>query len=270
MRKRSHPASACCERLRTLNAVDTAGCRTQDVFVGISLTRLTLAALVVALLVVPAADAKGHNLRFKILSVQGQQTVTWNDTQAFGDCGTIARSGSQTISFESTGPTRLSLLRIPRYNKAGKRRGVTYYGINFIHSDWTFSRSFEQSPAPSCPEEPVFTQAAQASDCGTQGPFAVPIDIGWREGAVQLRAVLDHGAPGQRSPHYRSCEYDGFHEFDLIDSKGRLPQRRLVRRPWRPLRVEVSAHSNEPTAESEGSQTTTLEATVTLKRVGGS
>jgi hypothetical protein len=267
MRERSHSQPSCCERFRTLNAVDTTGCRTQDVVVGISLARLTLAALLVALLVVPAADAKGHNLRFKILSVQGQQTATWNDTQAFGDCGTIARSGSQTISFESTKPARLSLLRIPRYTKAGKRRGVTYYGINFIHSAWTFSRSFEQSPPPSCPEEPVFAQAAQASDCGTQGPFAIPIDIGWREGAVQLRGVLDHGAPGQRSPHYRSCEYDGFHEFDLIDSKGRLTQRRLVRRPWRPIRVKVSGHSNEPTAESEGSQTTTLEATVTLRRV---
>ena len=225
-----------------------------------------LAMLLVALIVVPAADAKRHSLRFNILSVQGQQTVTWSDTRAFGDCGTIARSGSQTISFESTEPARLSLQRIPRYTRAGERRGITYYGVNFIHADWTFSRSFEQSPPPSCPE-PVLAQAGQASDCGTQGPFAVPINIGWRDGSVQLRAVLDHGAPGQRSPQYRSCEYDGFHEFDLIDSKGRLPQRRLTRRPWRAIRVRLSGHSNEPTAESEGSQTTALEATVKLRRV---
>jgi hypothetical protein len=234
--------------------------------VGVRLARLVLAALLVALAVVPAADAKRHYLRFKILSVEGQQTVTWSDTQAFGDCGTIARSGSQTISFEATQPARLSLLRIPRYTRTGQRRGVTYFGVNFIRSDWIFSRSFQQSPPPSCPE-PVSAHAAQASDCGTQGPFAVPIDIGWRDGAVQLRAVIPHDVPGQRAPEYHSCEYDGFHEFDLIDSRGRLSQRRLTRRPWRAMHVKVSGHSNEPTPESEGSQTTVLNATVTLKRV---
>jgi hypothetical protein len=226
---------------------------------------LAAASLLAAILAAPA-DAKRHYLRFRILSVQGQQTATWSDTQMFGDCGTISRTGSQTISFDSTEPARLSLLRIPRYTRAGERRGVTYSGVNFIQTDWTFARSFQESPPPACPP-PASADAAQASDCGTQGPFAVPIDVGWRAGAVELRAVLDHGAPGQRSPHYSSCAYDGFHEFDLIDSKGRLSQRRLTSRPWRRLRVKVSGHTDEPTAESEGSQTTTLEATVTLRRV---
>jgi hypothetical protein len=224
---------------------------------------LAAASLVAAVLATPA-DAK--RIRFRIVSVQGQQTASWSDTQAFGDCGPVSRTGSQTISFESTEPARLSLLRIPRYTRTGARRGFTYFGVNFIHTNWTFARSFQESPPPACPP-PASADAAQASDCGTKGPFAVPIDIGWRDGAVSLRAVLDHGAPGQRSPHYSSCAYDGFHEFDLIDSKGRLTQRRLTSRPWRRLRVKVSGHMDEPAAESEGSQTTTLEATVTLKRI---
>ena len=107
--------------------------------------------------------------------------------------------------------------------------------------------------------------AAQTTDCGTKGPFAVPIDIGWRGGALELRGVLARGF--QRAPHYESCEYDGFHELDLIDSKGRLSQRRLTSRRRRTLRVKVSGRVEEPTAESEGSQNTTLSATVTLKRI---
>jgi hypothetical protein len=78
--------------------------------------------------------------------------------------------------------------------------------------------------------------------------------------------VIARGTPGQRSPQYESCEYDGFHELDLIDSDGRLSQRRLTSRRRRTIRVKVSERVKEPTAESEGSQTTTLAATVALRR----
>jgi hypothetical protein len=215
--------------------------------------RWPLLAFLVALALAPAAQAKPHYLRFKVLSVTGAQTVTWHDSVDYGGCGTITRSGSQTISFKSTKPARLKLRRI----------GATYFGVNFIRANWTFTRSFHQGPPPTCPAEPALAHAAQASDCGTQGPFAVPIDIGWRDGAVTLRGVLDPHS--QRSPDYRSCEYDGFHEEDLIDSKGRLSKKRLAGR--RTIRVKVAGNLTEPTPMAQGSHTTSLKATVTLKRV---
>jgi hypothetical protein len=214
-------------------------------------------ALAVLFLAAPA-QAKRHYLRFEVLSVKGQQTATWNDKQTSG-CGSISRSGSQTISFESTRPARLRLLRIPRFTRSGKKRGVTYIGENFINTNWNLSRTFQQSPPPACPPEPV--SAAQATDCGTRGPFAVPVDVGWRAGAVTLRAVTDRYPPA-----YKTCEYDGFHVWDLIDSKGRLSQRKLTRRGRPTLHAKVSARLNEPGAESEGSQITSLTATVTLRR----
>ena len=60
--------------------------------------------------------------------------------------------------------------------------------------------------------------------------------------------------------------YEAYHELSLIDSKGRLSQRRLSRGP-RTIRVQVSGRMNDPAAEGDGSQTTTLAATVTLKRL---
>ena len=214
--------------------------------------------LALALLLVPPAQAKRRYLRLQVLSVKGQQTATWRDTQTSG-CGNISRTGSQTISFESTRPARLRLLRIPRFTRTGKKHGVTYVGENFINTNWTLSRTFQQGPPPSCPPEPY---GAQANDCGTRGPFAVPVDIGWRDGAVTLHAATDRYPPA-----YKTCEYDGFHVWDLIDSKGRLSQRRLTSRRRPTLRVNVSARLNEPGAESEGSQTTSLTATVTLRRI---
>jgi hypothetical protein len=217
---------------------------------------VSLLALLLAL--APPAQAKRRYLRLEVVSVKGQQTASWSDTQTSG-CGNVSRTGSQTISFESTRPARLRLLRIPRFTRTGKKRGVTYIGENFIHTNWTLSRTFQRGAPPSCPPEPYF---AQASDCGTRGPFAVPVDVGWRDGAVTFRGVTDRYPPA-----YKTCEYDGFHVWDLIDSKGRLSQRRLTSRRRRTIRVKVSAHLNEPGAESEGSQTTSLVATVTLRRI---
>jgi hypothetical protein len=221
------------------------------------LAGILAAVWLLALAIAAPAQARPHYLRFQVLSVKGQQTANWKDTQQSG-CGSISRSGSQTITFESTRPARLRLLRIPRFTRTGKKRGVTYTGENFIHTNWNLSRTFQQSAPPACPPEPL---AAQASDCGTRGPYAVPIDIGWRDGAVTLRGVTDRYPPA-----YKTCEYDGFHVWDLINSKGRLSQRKLTRRGRPTLRAKVSTRLNEPGAESQGSQTTVLTATVTLRR----
>jgi hypothetical protein len=207
---------------------------------------LLLAALAALAL---GAPAQAKRLRVEVLSVKGQQTVSWHDTR--GGCGTISRSGSQTIAFKSVRRARLSLLRIPRSH------GFTYYGTNFVRSQWTLSRTFAQSAPPSCPE-PL---AAQAGDCGARGPYAVPVDVTYRDGALELRAVTD-----RIPPPYKSCEYDGLHEFDLIDSKGRLRERRLASRRRGTIRVRVTGRLVEPVTESEGSQVTTLEATVRLRR----
>jgi hypothetical protein len=225
---------------------------------------MLLMVLLAALAFAPAAEAKNHHLRFKVTSVKGEQTVNWHDSLAYGDCGSVTRSGSQTIAFKSTKPAKLKLLRVPRYTKSGKRHGVTYVGFNFIRSNWIFTRSFQQGPPPpGCPVDPA--PAGQAGDCGTQGPFAVGIDIGWRDGAVNLRGVADPNSA--QSPNYKHCDYDGFHEVDLLDSKGRLSQKRLTRRSHRAIRVKISDTRTEPTGDAEGSQTTSLKATVTLKRV---
>jgi hypothetical protein len=196
-----------------------------------------------------------------VLSVKGHQTTTWNETLSSG-CGPVSRSGSQTISFESTEPARLSLLRMPRFNpRPGRKRGVTYIGVNSVRTNWTLTRTFQQSPPPACPE-PAEASALEANDCGTRGPFAVPVDVGWEAGGVRLEARTS------RIPTpYRDCDYEGFHEFDLIYSKGRLSQRRLTSRRRRTISVRVSARRNEPGAESQGSQTTELMATVRLRRV---
>ena len=211
---------------------------------------LLVVASILALGLAPPAQAKRQYLRFKVLSVTGQQTATWNNTLLSG-CGPIRRSGSQRISFESTQPARLSLLRIPR-----SRDRVTYVGVNFVRANWTLTRTFQQVFPSACPEP------SGASDCGTRGPFPVPVNVGWRGGAVTLRAATNRIAQP-----YRNCDYDGFHQFDLIDSKGRLSQRRLTSRRRRTISVRVSARLNEPGAESEGSQSTELVATVRLRRV---
>jgi hypothetical protein len=227
------------------------------------LASLLVAGSLLALVLAPPAQAKPRYLRFEVVSVKGEQTATWSGTrEGLQGCGTVARSGSQTISFESLKPTRLSLKRLPRTNpRTGKRRGFTYFGRDVVPTNWTFSRTFQESPPPSCPPP----EEAQASDCGTQGPFEVPVSVGWRSGAVEFRGVLNR-AFGP-SPNYETCEYEAYHALTLIDSKGRLSQRRLTSRGRRTIRVKVSGRMNDPAVEGDGSQTTTLAATVTLRRV---
>jgi hypothetical protein len=234
------------------------------------LASFIVAGSLLALAVAPA-QAKPRYLRFDV-SVQGRQTTTWTSTVG-GACPT-SKSGRQTISFESPRPARLSLKRFRRTDpRTGRKRDFTYFGFDIARTDWTFTRSFEQSVPPGCPppEEPL---TAQASDCGTQGPFETPVTIGWRGsakpgnlrgGTVELRGVLDKNRPGQRTPVYKTCEYEATHTADLLHSVGRLTQRRLTRRGG-PMRVKVSAREELGGSEG-GSETTTLVATVTLKRV---
>jgi hypothetical protein len=231
----------------------------------IRLASLLIAASLLALvLLAPPAQAKSRSLRFQVVSIKGQQTANWTGTRGSG-CGTIHRSGSQTISFESVRPARLSLRGFPRRDpRTGKRRrGFDYFGWGVVLANWTFTRTFQESSPPSCPppEEPI---AAQASDCGTKGPYARPVTVGWRGGFVEFRGIMD---PARPRPTYRTCEYEALHQYELIDSKGRLPQRRLTRRSRRPIRVKVTERLKEPAVEGQGSQTTVLEATVTLKRL---
>ena len=230
----------------------------------IRLASLLVAASLLALVLAPPAQAKSRYLRFQVVSVKGQQTANWTGTRGSG-CGTIHRSGSQTISFESARPARLRLRGFPRTNpRTGKRRrGFVYFGGVAVPASWTYTRTFQQSTPPGCPpdEEPV---AAQASDCGTKGPHPAFFTVGWRGGFVEFRGGLDGNVP---RPIYRNCEYEGVHENTLIDSKGRLSKRRLTSRSRRPIRVNVSGRMKDPAVEGEGSQTTVLEATVTLRRL---
>ena len=219
-------------------------------------TRLIAALAMAASALVLAAPAEAKKLRFSVISLEGKQTATWNDKVGNGCGGEISRNGSQTISFESTRKNKLALERIPRYTRAGKRNGFTYVGGTAVRSNWTLDRTFSQGPQPPCPAEP-----AQNPDCGRRGPFPVPVNILWRDGAIELRAATDQVRAG-----YRTCEYNGFHVADLIDSKGRLSQRKLTHRRGR-LRVRISGRVKEPAAESEGSQTTNLTAILTLKRM---
>jgi hypothetical protein len=195
------------------------------------LASLLVAGSLLALVLAPPAQAKPRYLRFEVVSVKGEQTATWSGTR------------------EGTNP------------RTGKRRGFTYFGRDVVPTNWTFSRTFQESPPPSCPPP----EEAQASDCGTQGPFEVPVSVGWRSGAVEFRGVLNR-AFGP-SPNYETCEYEAYHALTLIDSKGRLSQRRLTSRGRRTIRVKVSGRMNDPAVEGDGSQTTTLAATVTLRRV---
>jgi hypothetical protein len=230
------------------------------------LASLLVAGSLLALALAPPGQAKPRYLRFEVVSVKGEQTAIWSGTrEGLQGCGTVARSGSQTISFESLGPTRLSLKRLPRTNpRTGKRRGFTYFGRDAVPTNWTFSRTFQESTPPSCPP-PEDPEAAPASDCGTKGPFPAPVSVGWRDGAVEFRGVLSREFGP--SPNYETCEYEAYHALTLIDSKGRLSQRRLTRRGRRTISVEVSGRMNDPAVEGDGSQTTTLAATVTLRRV---
>jgi hypothetical protein len=201
----------------------------------------------------PADAAK--RLRFRVVSLEGKQTATWRHSLGNGCGSETLRSGTQTISFESTAKPKLSLMRIPRYTRSGKRNGFTYYGTNFVRSNWTLDRTFSHGASPPCPADP-----AQSPDCGQRGPFPVPVDIAWRDGAIELR-----GATSQIRAGYKTCEYDGFHVADLIDSKGKLSQRKLTHRHGA-FDVHISGRMKEP-GDNNGTQSTKLSATLTLKRM---
>ena len=247
--------------------------RQSEALMEVTGTRVLVTALLLALALAPAAQAKPRYLRFEV-SVQGQQTVTWSATES-ASAARPPRAVSQTISFESPRPARLSLRRFRRTDpRTGKKRDFTYFGADLVSTDWTFTRTFEKSAPPNCPppEEPI---VAQASDCGTQGPFETPITVGWRGtakpgnrrgGTVELRGILAAKGRGSATPSYRTCEYEATHSADLLHSIGRLSQRRLTSRRPGAIRVKVSEREKLPASES-GSQTTTLDATVTLRRV---
>jgi hypothetical protein len=218
--------------------------------------QLLILALLAVLAVAPPALAKPHALRFKITAVKGQQTVDWHDTLSFGDCGSVSRTGSQTIAFKSSKAAKMKLLPLKR----GKR--LTYVGFGFPRTKWTYTRSFQQSPRPAaCPPEPGGLQPPPP-DCGTRGPFTLPITVGWRDGRVELDGRTDPEGP--QAPRYQNCPYEGSHNTELLFSRGRLSQKRLTHR--RTLKVTVKGKETL-SIDNGGSQTTSLKATVTLKRV---
>jgi hypothetical protein len=229
--------------------------------VGGRLAKSLLVSAGLSLALAPAALGKTHALRFKITAVKGQQTSAWHDSISFGDCGSVTRTGSHTIAFKSAKAAKLKLLPLPLYTKSGKRRGHTYVGFGFPRTKWTHTRSFQQSPRPpGCPPEPGGLQPPPP-DCGTQGPFAVPITVGWRDRKVELDGRTDPERP--QGPRYENCPYDGSHGVDLLFARGRLSQKRLTH--GHTLKVRVKDKETLP-IENGGSQTTSLKATVTLKR----
>ena len=225
------------------------------------LGKLTIVVLGLALALAPAAAAKPHALRFKITAVKGQQVTDWHDSVSLGECGSIMRTGSQTIAFQSSKAAGLKLLPLPRFTKSGKRRGFTYVGFGFPLTKWTYTRSFQQSPAPpGCPPEHGGA-APPPPDCGTQGPFTLPVTVGWRDGKLELEGRTNPQGP--QAPRYRNCPYEASHSTELLRALGRLSQRRLTRS--RTLKVTVKAKETL-SIDNGGSQTSSLQATVALKR----
>jgi hypothetical protein len=221
--------------------------------VGIRPAPLLVAALLLALALASPAQAAPRSLRYQV-TVKGEQTATWSIKEE-GACGNTL-GGTQTISFESL---RRDPLSLRRFRPPGRKRD-SYIGGNLVPTNWTFTRTFQRTTPPGCGQPPPEPVVAQATDCGTKGPYVVPrARVGWRGGAVEFAGELSPFVPGQREPDYKTCEYEGVHQFELIDSKGRLSQRRLTSR--RPIRVRVTAR------EKTSYQTTTLVATVTLRRV---
>ena len=218
--------------------------------------KLVLVAIALFLALAPAALAKKpHALRFKVTAVSGKQTTDWHDSVSLGECGSVTRSGSQTIVFKSSKAAKLKLLPLR------KGRRYTYVGFGFPRTKWTYTRSFQQSaPPPGCSPEPGGSQPVP--DCGTQGPFTVPLTVGWRDGKVELDGRTN--PEGSQAPHYTGCRYEASHSTELLQGFGRLSQRRLTHR--KSLSVTVKAKETLD-IDNGGSQTAVLKATVKLKRV---
>jgi hypothetical protein len=223
---------------------------------------LTAAALLVtgSLIAPTAADAaKRRSARFAVVELKGEQKATWQQVSRYSQAcqGEIHESGAQTIAFVSTGKAKLKIKRI------GHGRFKSSYGTTNVPTGWTFTRTYDRSQtANTCPPSP-YAGAAQSYDCGTQGPFPVPMGLSYR-GTVELSAVLN-GVNG-KGPNYRTCAYEGYHEQDILDAEGKLSSKKVWGRKRKTFHVHLAAHRDESLADGAGSQSTTLTADVTLKR----
>jgi hypothetical protein len=208
-----------------------------------------LLALAAALLVIAVpADAKRKTARFEVVSVKGEQTATWSQTLE-GGCNPT-ESGKQTIAFQSTRRARIKLRQIG----SGRFKGAI--GNAEIPTTWTFTREFNRT----CPAEPAF-------DCGKQGPLSVPMSVVYSSGELSRRRELSVSGVAHDGPGYRTCEYSGYHEVDLLDNFGRLSEKTVFKRRRKRIHVKLSAHRTEKLADTGGAQTTDLHASVTLRRI---
>src|SRR4051794_2684058 len=98
----------------------------------------------------PATAAKHKGARFKVVSLVGRQTATWQQVSRYSQAcqGEIHESGTQTISFQSTAKPSLKVKRI------GSGRFKSAYGTTEVPTDWTFDRTFDRTSTPNtCPTE---------------------------------------------------------------------------------------------------------------------
>jgi hypothetical protein len=207
----------------------------------------------------PATAARHKGARFKVVSLVGRQTATWQQVSHYSQAcqGEIHESGTQTISFQSTAKPKLKVKRI------GSGRFKSAYGTTEVPTGWTFDRTFDRTSTPNtCPTE-SYAMTADAFDCGKQGPFPVPMNVSYR-GTLELTGLLN-GVNGN-GPSYKTCGYEGYHETDILDGEGKLSKRKVFNRKRRTLHVHISEQRNEAIADGTGSQTTTLTADVTLRR----
>lgn len=227
---------------------------------------LTAAVLVVtgSLLAPPAADAAKlrptRTARFTVVALKGQQTATWSLISRYSQAcqGEIHESGSQTIAFKNTGKARLKI----RLYVHGRNKFTL--GSTDVHTGWIFTRDFSRFATPNtCSGTSAEAIASQSYDCGQQGPFPVPMNISYR-GTLELSGVLN-GVNG-RGPSYKACDYEGYHETDILDAEGRLSRRKVFSRR-KTIHVHVSARRQETLADGDGTQTTALTADATLRRL---
>jgi hypothetical protein len=200
------------------------------------------------------ADAGVAHFRY---SVEGKQTATWGDTLESDSCARIRRDGAQTISFTTTRQGTLRVARRGRYTWSERGRDV--------RTSWNYLRSYEETvvrPA-GCEGESPWTP--RPSDCGAKGPDPVPLSLKYDGRRLELYGLMNGLGRGQHGPDYETCDFDGYHETDLLDGLARMPVKKLMRIGT--LRVPVSARSRVPITDGLGSQTTVLSAVVTLERV---
>jgi hypothetical protein len=217
------------------------------------------ALLVIGSLLLPSAAGAARTARFKVVAVDGEQTATWRQVLRYAEAcqGEVRESGRQTIAFESTSKPTLAVRQI----SAG--RGLTStFGSALVRADWTFTREFTRSSTPNtCTGDPEVA-TSQAPDCGTQGPFPVSMTLSYKTGELGLDGILTK----RPAPVFRTCEYEGLHELDLTDGFGGLATRKLFNPRRRTIEVHIRERAVEELADGVGSQTTVLDANVTLRR----